>query len=88
MAADGLPKDGVANFNLVKLDAARTIFPLDEYLRRIPVEVVVHAVKLLPPEMVLEEIEIALRSDPYAWDLRHDREVMLKRVEKAREAKQ
>ncbi|HYM33402.1 MAG TPA: hypothetical protein VEU47_19035 [Candidatus Cybelea sp.] len=60
------------------------MFPFDHHLRHGPVEALLTLDLMhyqIDPRAILYEIDQALRDDPYAMDLRHDREMLVKRLQ-------
>lgn len=53
---------------------------MNRFLRQQPVLAIMGFADMLPPQAVIHEIELALRNDPFAVDLRHNRRVMIERI--------
>jgi hypothetical protein len=85
MAADALPRPSSPRFDLVRLDAAAMVFPLARHLRHKQTEAMVGLQGTLPAKVILHQIDRELEDDPYAWDMRRNREILLKRIELCRQ---
>lgn len=70
----------------MSLHVAAVLFPLDYQLRRLPSEKAIANVNVLSPQFVLDEIEEALKSDPFARDLRHDRDALIAHIQRMNDA--
>lgn len=56
---------------------------MNRFLRQQPVLAVMGFADMLPPQAVIHEINMALKNDPFAIDLNHNRRVMLERLRAA-----
>lgn len=81
MAADALPRSSSPRFDFVRLDAAALVFPLARHLRHKSTEAMIGLQKVMPAKVVLRQIDRELADDPFAWDMRRNREILLKRIE-------
>jgi hypothetical protein len=77
------PLKALERVDLVGLDAAAAMFPLDHDIRERSAHAALSKAWMAPPRVVLREIDRALRSDPYSpyllayreavrWDLHGD----------------
>lgn len=85
MAASALPQAWSPRFDFVRLQAAGAVFPLARHLRHKPTEAMIGLQKVMPASVVLHQVERELADDPYAWDMRRNREVLLKRIDACRQ---
>jgi hypothetical protein len=85
LAADALPRPSSPRFDFVRLQAAGVVFPLARHLRHKPAEAMIGLQRTMPANVVLHQVERDLADDPYAWDMRRNREVLLKRIEACRQ---
>lgn len=87
MAAAALPRSSSPRFDLVRLDAAAMVFPLARHIRHKSVEAAIGLQNAMPPSVVLRRIDRELADDPFAWDMRRNREILLKRIKICRQTK-
>ncbi len=66
--------------HLAELRRASEVFPCDHVLRRQASAALIVNADIVPPQLILMEIERTLQNDPFAWDLLHDRDVMRMRI--------
>lgn len=67
-------------FRFNDVQSASEMFPLDHHLRMMPVYSAIEFATIIPPLLVLRELELGLMMDPYARDLEHDRIAMWVRL--------
>ena len=62
--------------HIERLEQAAEIFPLEHSVRERPAREMIRLRAVIPPQYIIPEIDAALRYDPYAADLLHDRKVL------------
>lgn len=87
MAASALPTRTSSRFDFVRLEAAAAVFPLARHIRHKSVEAAIGLQNAMPASVVLRRIERELADDPFAWDMRRNREILLKRIETCRQTR-
>jgi hypothetical protein len=70
-------------FNLPGFHTATRIFPLDFNVRTNAAFQMIRLANVLPPDEVIREIDRALEHDPYAYDLKYDRKLLVESMKHA-----
>ena len=65
---------------LARMRQAARLFPLNHAVREQPAIALIRIGDQVPPQLLLAEIDEALRHDPHAADFLHDRGVLLERM--------
>ena len=77
---DAQPTRSSYRLHLGGLREAARLFPLDRYIRLQPAYALMAMEQYLGPQFILPEVDRVLLNDPYAWDLLHDRQVLIDRL--------
>ena len=82
--ASSIPNKDRFIIRLSGLREAARLFPFDRFIRMQPAYALMANEKYIGPEFILAEVDRVLKRDPYAWDLLHDRQVLIDRVNRGK----
>lgn len=80
--ASGLPRSSHAEIRFDRLRLAGNIFPLEPRLVTTPAFVMTENANLLPAQAILNELDRAIKRDPWAVDLNYNRNVIRSAMER------